>query len=663
MVVAWAVSAAVVEPAAASSDLLGDIDAAFEVAGDGWSSSGGSAAVERAAPVHGGTGSARFTATGAGAVSFGSQYWRVATVGSAAHTLGVWVYDNDSRVSLTVELAFIDASGGVVGSPVQAAVGGDSASWRFISLGSTTSPGGAAYARITVRGTASALGATFSVDDVTLVRDDPPPATATPTPSATVAPTAAPTSTVSPVATAVPTPVVTAAVPRVYEALVNGGFDTAVALDGWQQSGGVASAVPPGLDGVGRAAMLMSESESTKWLTQTVVVEPGAWYGGRALLKLLGEASAGWLRVAWYASTDGEGTQIAVADSNLVTAIEAVTSVQLAAVQAPSVAHTARVRLMLRPAGGDFAALQADNVRFERTAAPAPTPVATPRVLPTPSTAPRASAPGIAAGAAATPATSGVPAPAAPPAGTRGAEQASAPRTIVPAQPTQRVSAEPPRAMSGALPVLRITEVYSDPPEPGNDADFEWIEIANLGAEAASLAGLLLADNQGTVELPALTLRPGGVIVVAGPQAKVPEAVAWWPPGGFSNGRGNAGDRLALFRADGQIIDALSYGSDTTYDRPALPAASAGRSLVRRFADDGSFQRAEVAAAPTPGVVSDREPGVERDASTVVEAAATRPFDIAGWGALATIGVGAMGAAAVQRYRVARAREVERGAR
>jgi hypothetical protein len=262
----------------------------------------------------------------------------------------------------------------------------------------------------------------------------------------------------------------------------------------------------------------------------------------------------------------------------------------------------------------------------------------------------------------------GAPAPAAPQAGARGVEHVSAPaapsapRTLAPAQPTQRAAAAPPRG-SGALPVLRITEVYADPSEPGNDADFEWIEIANLGAEPTSLAGLLIADNQGTVELPALTLRPGGVIVVAGAQAKVPEGVAWWPPGGFSNGLGNAGDRIAIFLADGQIIDALSYGSDTTYDRPALPAASAGRALVRRFADDGSFQRAEVTTAPSPGIVSERESGAERDASSAAEADSARPFDIAGWGALATIGVGAVGAAAVQRYRVARARQVERGAR
>ena len=226
-------------------------------------------------PAHGGTGSARFTSAGAGAVLLQSQYWRVPTVAGAPHTLGTWVYDNDSRVSLTVELSFIDANGGVLGTPQQTSVGSDTASWRAISIGPVTSPAGAAYARVSVRGTATATGAVFLLDDVTLVRDDPPPATATATPSATasVTSTAAPTSTV-PAASVTPT--ITAVAPRVYAALVNGGFDASKPLDGWQSNGGTAAVVPPGLDGVGRAAMLVSNSDSTKWLTQTVVVEPGA---------------------------------------------------------------------------------------------------------------------------------------------------------------------------------------------------------------------------------------------------------------------------------------------------------------------------------------------------------------------------------------------------
>ena len=59
--------------------------------------------------------------------------------------------------------------------------------------------------------------------------------------------------------------------------------------------------------------------------------------------------------------------------------------------------------------------------------------------------------------------------------------------------------------------------------------------------------------------------------------------------------------RTARLRGTHRRFSVHGLPVDATYDRPALPAPGAGRSLVRRFADDGSFQRAEVATSPTPG--------------------------------------------------------------
>jgi hypothetical protein len=195
----------------------------------------------------------------------------------------------------------------------------------------------------------------------------------------------------------------------------------------------------------------------------------------------------------------------------------------------------------------------------------------------------------------------------------------------------------------------------SDPPEPGADQDFEWIELANVGTTSASLDGLWLADNAGAIELPAFTLAAGKVLVIAGEQAKVPDIESWVPPGGFSNGLGNAGDRLVLYTQDGGIIDALSYGSDTTYDKPALPAPGPGKSLVRRFADDGSFAGAEISADPTPGQLTSATtspPSSDTNVAAVQSVAASSSLAYAALGALA---VTALGGAAVQRYRMARA--------
>jgi len=198
--------------------------------------------------------------------------------------------------------------------------------------------------------------------------------------------------------------------------------------------------------------------------------------------------------------------------------------------------------------------------------------------------------------------------------------------------------------------MLRITELLPDPTEPGNDSDFEWIEVANLGREPAALGGVLLGDNQGAIALPDMTLAPGAALVIAGLRAAVPEASAYRPSEGFSNGLANGGDRVALFLHDRSLIDAMSYGSDTTYDRPPLPSPPPGSSLVRRFADDGTFARYEVQSQPSPGKV---DPPVAIAAAATSEAAATSP-DWLAWGTLALLGVGALGAAGVRRYRVAR---------
>lgn len=199
-----------------------------------------------------------------------------------------------------------------------------------------------------------------------------------------------------------------------------------------------------------------------------------------------------------------------------------------------------------------------------------------------------------------------------------------------------------------------------DPPEPGADQDFEWIELANLGTSSTTLEGLWLADNAGAIELPPLTLAAGKVLVIAGAQAKVPDIDTWIPSGGFSNGLGNAGDRLVLYTKDGDILDALSYGSDTMFDKPALPAPAAGKSLVRRFADDGSFASAEVSTSPTPGLLVTFEANTTAAEERTTSAQSVATSSALAYLALGGLGVAALGAAAVQRYRTARALKASR---
>ena len=155
--------------------------------------------------------------------------------------------------------------------------------------------------------------------------------------------------------------------------------------------------------------------------------------------------------------------------------------------------------------------------------------------------------------------------------------------------------------------LLRITEFMPGPPQSGRDADFEWVEVTNVGSDSLSLAGLVLRDNAGEITLPNLALPAGGVIVIAAQFTDVEGAVAYRLAGAISNGLANGGDRLALLDAGGRQLDALSYGSDTTYRRahstPIL-APGAGHSITRDFADEGSLLSVEITDEPTPGLHS-----------------------------------------------------------
>ena len=151
--------------------------------------------------------------------------------------------------------------------------------------------------------------------------------------------------------------------------------------------------------------------------------------------------------------------------------------------------------------------------------------------------------------------------------------------------------------------LIRITEASPDSAEPGLDGDFEWVELTNWGVDAAPLAGLVLRDNAGSVALPDLVLPPRGVLLVAGPRADVGNSLPVHRVEGVGNGLGNAGDRLVLESASGGVLDAFSWGSDSTYrdSESPIPAPGPGRSIERRFADDGSYLAFAILDSPTPG--------------------------------------------------------------
>ena len=198
-----------------------------------------------------------------------------------------------------------------------------------------------------------------------------PTPTATPTPEPTLAPTPA----VSPTPS-VPTPAASAVVePTLFPTLVNGGFED-VREDGtpygWRKIGGEISASSATSAEGDLSASLLSRTESTKWLYQAVSVEGGSYYQLRAMaLKDDPAAREVLLRVSWYASADGSGSQLSTVDSSaLAEDSPEFVALDTGPVRAPPEARSAKVRLLLRPKSATPVVVYFDDVRFEVTAAP-----------------------------------------------------------------------------------------------------------------------------------------------------------------------------------------------------------------------------------------------------------------------------------------------------
>ena len=131
-----------------------------------------------------------------------------------------------------------------------------------------------------------------------------------------------------------------------------------------------------------------------------------------------------------------------------------------------------------------------------------------------------------------------------------------------------------------------ISEVMYDP--SGVEPDGEWIELFNPTGETVDLSGWILRDNSTSQDsLPALILGAGEYCVVA---TKLAAFQTSYP--GFAgnlvsleqaigNGLANSGDRVILKDASGADVDALSYGTDTTYFSVQRPANLEGHSLAR----------------------------------------------------------------------------------
>ena len=162
------------------------------------------------------------------------------------------------------------------------------------------------------------------------------------------------------------------------------------------------------------------------------------------------------------------------------------------------------------------------------------------------------------------------------------------------------------RSMRSAQGSIVINEVQANPVASGIETDFEWVELFNPGPVGVALGGWRLSDARAMTVLPEITIAPGGYAVVAGARfaERYPDA-----PGErvtvprIGNGLGNSGDGLQLADGAGSVIDALSWGDNTSAFDPPAPAAPGGSSLERVPAGRDSNVAADwvVQATPSPG--------------------------------------------------------------
>ena len=274
-----------------------------------------------------------------------------------------------------------------------------------------------------------------------------------------------------------------------------------------------------------------------------VPATPGSWYAAGVHARVEGSAEAG-IRVSWYTSMDGSGQQLSQDESSR-TGAGAWTPIATGPLQAPAGANSARFRLMTWPEGTSSGCF--DDAFFVPTAPAEPSPAS----------------PGETPGAP----------------GARPAPDGDAP----PATSSGHLSGWTGPVLVGppsALP-LRLSEVLSDPAEPGRDGSYEWVELVNTGTEPIDLAGWIIEDSSARDTLPSLLIAGGGYALIAGATAAIPAGVLTVSPadGELGNGLGNSGDRLRLLAPDGSIVDEMSYGENTSVFDPPPAAPEAGQTI------------------------------------------------------------------------------------
>ena len=165
---------------------------------------------------------------------------------------------------------------------------------------------------------------------------------------------------------------------------------------------------------------------------------------------------------------------------------------------------------------------------------------------------------------------------------------------------------------------LVINEVYYDVcskdncgGNKGSDGKNEWVEIYNPTSNSIDISGWKICDNTGCETVSSSSAIPTGGFAIITPQSdtwnywSIPAGVVKISLGTSNIGSGlnNDSDRVILKDNNGNVVDQMSYGADTTAFNPACPNVPEGHSLERNPSGKDTDTAGDFVdrSSPTPG--------------------------------------------------------------
>lgn len=174
---------------------------------------------------------------------------------------------------------------------------------------------------------------------------------------------------------------------------------------------------------------------------------------------------------------------------------------------------------------------------------------------------------------------------------------------------------EPEEPTEPALDHLLISEVHYDLANDGSQGSEtgganEWVELYNPTNNPVDLLNWSIGDGSSndTITDTTLVMDPGSFLIITNATStaqfwELADVSVVFLQSSISGGLSNTGDYVALFDETATVVDAVSYGSNTTAFDPAAVDVDAGSSLQRTDLSVDTDSAADWAdlGVPTPG--------------------------------------------------------------